>query len=177
VIFWVAAASIAAIVAAIAGVASAIIYWKTLKSVSEQTEISRKQFEVALRRQEEPDLTVTPGDFVPSGQPEGTGRLPITVHNCGLIPLRNLRVKVLVTTSHSVLIIHGPLSISPGRSQAVKGIIFISPQLGPLDAEIVCEFETPVGRRFQKRDRWNLSFYRVGHDLLRSSPVEEVEET
>ena len=145
--------------------------------MSEQTEISRKQFEVAMRRQEEPDLTMTPADFVPSGQPEGTGHLAIAVHNCGLIPLRKLRVKVLVTTSQSVLIIHGPLSISPGRSQAVKGIVFISPKLGPLDAEIVCEFETPIGRKFQKRDRWNLSFYRGGHDLLRSSPVEEVEDT
>jgi hypothetical protein len=34
-VFWVAAASIAAIVAAGAGVASAIIYWRTLKSVIE----------------------------------------------------------------------------------------------------------------------------------------------
>jgi hypothetical protein len=118
-IFWVASASIAAIVAASAGVASAIIYWKTLKSVSEQTEILRKQFEVAMRRQEEPDLTATPGDFAPFGKVDPNGRLTITVHNCDAIPLRKLRVKFVVTQSQSVLIIHGPLSISPGRSQAV----------------------------------------------------------
>jgi hypothetical protein len=74
-------------------------------------------------------------------------------------------VKVVVTKSQSVLIIHGPLSISLGRSQAMKGTVFISPQLGPLDAEIVCEFETPIGRKFQKRDRWNLSYHKErGHE-------------
>jgi hypothetical protein len=170
--------TIANIVVALAAVGSTWILWKTFKSVNAQTEISGKQFEVAMRRQEEPDLTATPGDFAPFGKEDPSGRLTIAVLNCGAIPLRELRVKLLVAASKSVLAIHGPLSVSPGRSQVVRGLISITPQFGSLDAEIVCEFETPIGRKFRKRDRWNLSYYKErGHELVKSSPVEEIVES
>jgi hypothetical protein len=174
--------AIANIVVAVAAVASAWILWLTFKRVNAQTEISHgqaklaeKQFEIAMRRQEEPDLTATPGEFEPFGKDDGNGHLTVTAHNCGAIPLRKLRVTLVITTTKALIMNQGPLSISPGRSETVRGIVFISPKLGPLDAEIICDFETPDGRNFRKRDRWNLNFYKQrGHDLVKSSPVEEV---
>jgi hypothetical protein len=175
--------AIANVVVAVAAVASVWILWRTFKSVNAQTEISqgqaelaRKQFEIAMRRQEEPDLTATPGDFEPfPNKDDGNGHLSVTVYNCGAIPLRKLGLRLVVRPTQVVIMQQGPLSISPGRSETLRGIVFISPRLGPLDAEIICDFETPDGRKFRKRDWWNLSFYKErGHDLMKSSPVEEI---
>ncbi len=185
-IYWVAAASIAAIVAAGAGVASAIIYWKTFKSVNAQTKISREQFELVLRRQEElswPELTVSAGNYVPSlnalGQNDRmNGRLTMTVRNFGTVALRNVKVTVFAANTQTALRYYqGTFSIPPGSSEGVRGPFFIPPEALFVTADTKCEFETPDGRRFQKCDRWNL-YYSMDHpaDHLDSSPVEEVRE-
>jgi hypothetical protein len=182
-IYWVAAASIAAIVAAAAGVASAIIYWKTFKSVNDQTEISRKQFEMAMRRQEElsrPDLMVSVGNYIPSldaaGNNTGTnGTLTVTMHNRSAISLREVNVTIVVAnTKVPLLYSQGRLTISPGSSEDLRGPFFIAPQAVFVTADTICEFETPDGKKFQKCDRWNL-YYSKDHpaDHLDSSPVEE----
>ena len=107
--------AIANVVVAMAAVVSVWILWRTFKSVNAQTEIShgqaelaRKQFEIAMRRQEEPDLTATPGDFEPFPKGDGNGHLTVTVYNCGAIPLRKLGLRLVVS-------LHRPRSCSRGR--------------------------------------------------------------
>jgi hypothetical protein len=109
-IFWVAAASIAAIVAAGAAIASAIIYWKTFRSVNaqagisqDQSEIARKQFEIAQsqfndasKRFEEsfvPWMTLRFGKYIPA--PGINGRLTVEVTNEGVKPFRLLTLTIL----------------------------------------------------------------------------------
>jgi hypothetical protein len=50
------AIAIAAIVAAVAAAVSSIIYWKTFKSVNEQTAISRQQLDFTMREMRRPGL-------------------------------------------------------------------------------------------------------------------------
>jgi len=188
---WVAFAAVAAGVAALAGVASAWIYWKTFKSVNAQTEISRsqaevsrKQFELVLRRQEElswPELTVTAGNYAPSlnsaGQNTGTnGILTMTVRNFGAIALRKLRITIFAANTRTELHYYqGTFSIPPGSSEDVRGPFFITPQAIFVTADTKCDFETPDGRKFQKYDRWNLYYSNDRpHDHMDSSPVEEI---
>ena len=71
-IIWAALGAVAAFIAACAAVISAIYYWKTFKSVNEQTGISRRQFDLMLRSREEmsrPHLTVRV-KFVPPSPPD-----------------------------------------------------------------------------------------------------------
>src|SRR5260370_22621654 len=100
--------SIEGIVIAASAFVSAVILWLTFRSVNAQTEISRKQFEMAMRRQEEPDLTALPGNFAAFSRDDGNGYLTVTVHNCGAIPLRALKVTVVVAGTNRLLLGHGP---------------------------------------------------------------------
>lgn len=175
---WSTLAEIATCVLAVLAFASfwALLWYskQTPRTVNAQTEISRRQFEMAMRRQEEPDLTATPIRFEPFREDDGNGWLTVRVHNCGLIPLRKLVVTILIAMQKIRL--DGPLSLSSGRAENARGLLFLSPKLSPLSAEVLCEFETPDGRRFQKRDRWNLSHSNAsGHHLVSSEPVEEIE--
>jgi hypothetical protein len=156
---------------AASALASAVILWLTFRSVNDQTEISRKQFEMAIRRQEEPDLTATPRVFGPYSKDDGNGLLTVTVYNCGAIPVWKLKVTVAIGVNSKIL--GQDFSISLGGSVDIRGAFFLSPQLSPFGGEIICDFETPAGRKFRKRDGW-LLYYNREHDHSSSSPVAEI---
>lgn len=176
--------AIEGVIVAVSALLSVLILWKTFKSVNAQTEISREQFELVLRRQEElswPELTVSAGNYTPSlnsaGQNDGTnGRLTMTVRNFGTVALRNVIVTVFAANTATVLRYYqGTFSIPPGSAEDVRGPFFIPPQATFVTADTKCGFETPDGRRFQKCDTWNLYYSKDHpHDHLDSSPVEEI---
>jgi hypothetical protein len=97
-IIWAALGAVAAFIAACAAVISAIYYWKTFKSVNEQTDISRRQFDLMLRSREEmsrPHLTVRVKFVPPRRLAIGTsGTLTVIVQNLGAIELRNLKISL-----------------------------------------------------------------------------------
>jgi hypothetical protein len=186
-----AVSTISDVIVAVAAVVSAWILLKTFRSVNDQTEISRsqaelshRQFEIMLRRQEElswPELTVTTGNYTPSlnsaGQNGGTnGRLTMTLRNFGTVALRNVKVTVFAANTETVLRYYqGTFSIPPGSAEDVRGPFFIPPEATFVPADTKCDFETLDGRRFQKCDSWYLYYSKDHlHDHLDSSHVEEL---
>jgi hypothetical protein len=156
---WVAAG--AACVAAFAGVASAIIYWRTFRSVRGQTEISREQFELLNRREGERYLPQLKVEVEPQGLPTASGELAIRVRisNHGGAPLQIPRIEI-VDQGRSRQIIRDPgLLVPPGATQEASGSIrLMDNREFLLDLESICEIEAADGRRFRWHDRWNLFF-------------------
>lgn len=161
-IIWAAFGAIAAFIAACAAVISAIYYWKTFKSVNEQTDISRRQFDLMLRSREEmsrPRLTMGV-KFVPHGPlDEGTaGSLTVIVQNLGAIELRNLKISLVQENVPTRRFGSGMRTIPPDASDKVKDFFHLAPEAVFATIETKCEFETPTGKMFAQLDGWKIYY-------------------
>jgi hypothetical protein len=191
-IFWVAAASIAAIVAAGAGIASAIIYWMTFKSVNAQTgisqgqadlarsqfEIARSQFNDASKRFEEsfvPWTTLRIGKYNPATWAAGiNGRLTVTVSNEGVKPFRLLRLTIVHDGTTIALKDRGELIVPAGTSRDVTGAFYVEPLKEWSRAETTTEIEAANGKRFRHFSSWTLRHRDGANHELEDERVEEV---
>jgi hypothetical protein len=152
--------SIEAFVVAAAAVASVVILWKTFKSVNEQTTLSRQQYEMIARQQEElshPKLSIVDFSYRPS-VPEGmNGLLSVTVRNLGRIAVRTLTMTVQCNNTTAPLLgAAGSLTIPPGGSETVSGGFYFQPQADWSQLDTICNFDARAGARFQQVDRWHL---------------------
>jgi len=150
--------SIEAFVVAAAAVASVVILWKTFKSVNEQTTLSRQQYEMIARQQEEfahPELSIVDFKYRPS---EGTnGLLSVTVRNFGRIAVRKLTMTVKSDNANLPLLTAGAsLTIPPDGSETISGAFYFPPQADWSPLDTICNFEARAGARFQQVDRWHI---------------------
>jgi hypothetical protein len=128
--------------------------------VNEQTTLSRQQYEMMARQQEEfshPELSIVDFKYRPSG-PEGmNGLLSVTVRNLGRIAVRNLMMTVQCNnTTVPLLGAGGSLTIPPGGSEPVSGRFYFPPQADWSPLDTICNFDARTGARFQQVDRWHL---------------------
>jgi hypothetical protein len=151
--------SIEALVVAVAAVASVVILWKTFKSVNEQTALSRQQYEMMARQQEEyahPELSITDFKYRPSAVAGTNGLLSVTVRNLGRIAVRKLRMTVQCDNTTVPLLAPGAsFTIPPGGSETVSGAFYFQPQADWTQLDTIFDFEARAGARFQQIDRWH----------------------
>ncbi len=180
-IVWAALGALAALIAACAAVISAIYYWKTFKSVNEQTDISRRQFDLMLRSREEmsrPRLTVRVKFVPPRPQDNiGTaGSLTVIVQNLGAIELRNLKISLTQENAGPTRRFgSGTRTIPPGASDEVKDYFHLAPQAVFATIETKCEFETPKGNMFAQLDGWKIYYLPEHESEHLESQLEDIE--
>lgn len=167
--------SIEAFVVAAAAAASVVILWKTFKSVNEQTRLSRQQYEMMARQQEEfshPELSIVDFKYQPSAHKGMNGLLSVTVKNLGRTAVRNLTMIVQCNNTTVPLLGAGEsLAIPPGGSETVSGRFYFPPQVDWSPLDTICNFDAHTRARFQQVDRWhvdhrpNFSWQHLDHKL------------
>jgi hypothetical protein len=193
-VFWVAAASVAAIVAAGAGVASAFIYWKTFKSVNAQTEISRghanlagKQFEMAQRQFEEaskrfeeaftPWMTLQFSKYRPATWATGVnGSITAIITNSGAKSFRILKLIVTHDGSQIPLKDRGELLVPPGSSRTVVNSFFVSPGVEWSTLHTTTVIEAANGKKFRHSSEWTLRHNENEEHRQEDESIEAIED-
>jgi hypothetical protein len=174
-IFWVAVASIAAVIAAAAAIASAVIYLKTFQSVNSQTEISRRQFEQAeLDRREatRPRLTVEISKWEPPNAREMRGDITFALRNAGQIGFRIVSARTQSGNTHNQDVALS-IDVHSGHTAYISANILPIYQFNPPALKAWFEIEAPgYGRRRHHAEwLWNS---RSGEFELLKSQLEEV---
>jgi hypothetical protein len=157
--------SIEAFVVAGAAVASVVILWWTFKSVNEQTALSRQQYEMMSRQQEEfshPELSITDFKYRPGVTAGINGLLSVTVRNLGRIAVRKLTMTVVGNnTTVPLFAAGGSLTIPAGGSETISGAFYFQPQADWSEFDTICSFEGRPGARFQQVDKWHFDTVRT----------------
>jgi hypothetical protein len=160
-------------IAAIAGLASAVIYFLTLQSVNEQTKISGKQFDVLDRQFEDryrPYPTAQLSKYRPSSSsmPGTMGTLTVTISNSGSGAFRVLKLFAHNGNSRTPLKDRGALIIPPGSSRDVTNVFYLPPEADWSPVELTCEIEAANGKQFVYWTKWTMRHSPPGseHELL-----------
>jgi hypothetical protein len=169
-IFWVAVASIAAVIAAAAGIASAIIYWKTFQSVNVQTEISRKQLEqaeIARREASRPRLTIEVSKWKPPNAGEMRGDITFAVRNAGQIGFRIVRARTQSgdTQNQDVAL---SIDVHSGHTAYIPANILPIYSFNPPALKAWFEIEAPGYGRRRHQAEWLWNSRSDEFDLLKS---------
>ncbi len=164
-----ASAVVAAWVVAIAAVAAAVIYWLTFKSVNEQTKISREQLEASraqlqasraqFEERYEPRLKVEVVAYIPAeaAMKDTVGKLKISLTNLGGATLQELKATATSRgNEYSLLPTGSSLFVFPGSPLEVLGPFYIPSLARDWAIETTCTFETGNGKRWKKRDSWQV---------------------
>jgi hypothetical protein len=172
--------AIAAAVAAVATIASAVIYWFTFKSIEKQSEASRRlaeisqsQFdraEVERKRRFDPVVVVKVSRF--KGNTIDHMRITCSVHNAGLEAIRVRRFRLrLNREDHWADRLD--FDIGPNQSDeitlGVSASAYSAMDGSRGDAQTECEIESADGRVCVRQDYWNVYNSDRENDHLRGS--------
>ncbi|MDO8431829.1 MAG: hypothetical protein Q7S58_05395 [Candidatus Binatus sp.] len=157
----------AAVIAALATIAAAIIYWFTLQGVQAQAEASRRQAEISQaqfdlaeterKRRFDPVVVVKIGRF--KGNTMDHMRITCTVHNGGLEAIKIRRFKFTLNRINHPADFLG-FDIGPKLSDEITldvdkfAYSLMDGSRGEVRTE--CEFESADGRIAVREDDWNV---------------------